>query len=157
MDDLLFFLNVVYLSSSFHAVTFLFLSKNCLKLLLLLLYYYYYYYYCYCYYLYSYTRNRFYWVTFKLEDIHQPKFCATAYNISQTKPVLLQQIVTNCNKFHKYGNKLLNLLSDLITFGCDKLINVSNAAVKSTKNHRLAEHQNISKAKYQMQSSEGVL
>ena len=37
-------------------------------------------YYCY-YYFYSYTRNRFYWVTFKLEDIHRPKFCTITFFI----------------------------------------------------------------------------
>ena len=40
---------------------------------------------CYCYYyyyyFYSYTRKRFYWVTFKLEGIHRPKFCATTFFI----------------------------------------------------------------------------
>ena len=37
---------------------------------------------CY-YYFYSHTRNRFYWVTFKLEDIHRPKFCTiTVFYIS---------------------------------------------------------------------------
>ena len=133
------------LAAASMTVTFLFLSKNCLIIIIIII---------------ATTFILIQEIGFTgslLEDIHQPKFCATAYDISQTKPVLLQQIVTNCNKFHKYGNKLLNLLSDLITFGCDKLINVSNPAVKSTKNHRLAEHQNISKAKYQMQSSEGVL
>ena len=38
-------------------------------------------YHYYCYYFYSYTRKRFYWVTFKLEDIHRPKFCATTFFI----------------------------------------------------------------------------
>ena len=35
----------------------------------------------YYHYFYSYTRKRFYWVTFKLEDIHRPKFCATTFFI----------------------------------------------------------------------------
>ena len=41
---------------------------------------------CY-YYFHSHTRNRFYCVTFKLEDIHQPKFCTITfflYFITQT-------------------------------------------------------------------------
>ena len=33
------------------------------------------YYYYYYYYFYSFTRKRFYWVTFKLKDIHRAKFC----------------------------------------------------------------------------------
>ena len=56
-----------------------------LLLLLLFIYYYYYYfyyyYYYYHYYFYSHTRKRFYWVTFKLEDIHQLKFCITTFFI----------------------------------------------------------------------------
>ena len=35
----------------------------------------------YYYYFYSYTRKRFCWVTFKLEDIHRHKFCATTFFI----------------------------------------------------------------------------
>ena len=38
--------------------------------------------YCYYYYFYSYARNRFYWVTFKLEDICWPKFCTITFFIS---------------------------------------------------------------------------
>ena len=35
----------------------------------------------YCYHFYSYTRNRFYWATFKLEDINRPKFCRITFFI----------------------------------------------------------------------------
>ena len=37
--------------------------------------------YYYYYYFYSHTRNRFYWVTFKLEDINRPKFCTITFFI----------------------------------------------------------------------------
>ena len=35
----------------------------------------------YYYYFYSNTRNRFYWVSFSLEDIHRPKFCTMTLSI----------------------------------------------------------------------------
>ena len=47
-------------------------SFSIFAFLVIKLYYYYYYYY---YYFYSFTRKRFYWVTFKLKDIHRAKFC----------------------------------------------------------------------------------
>ena len=70
------------------------LLQNLLDFLSSLYYYYYYYYHYYCYYYYYHcycfhyiiiiiiiiifhfnTRNRYYRVTFKLDDIHSPKFC----------------------------------------------------------------------------------
>ena len=46
-----------------------YILKWIIIIIIIIIYYYYYYFY-------SYTRKRFYWVTFKLEDIHRPKFCA---------------------------------------------------------------------------------
>ena len=53
------------------------INEACWKYPLLKMFHYYYYYY----YFYSYTRKRCYWVTFKLEDIHRRKFCATTFFI----------------------------------------------------------------------------
>ena len=71
----------------------------------------------YYYYFFSNTRNRFYWVTFKLEDIHQPKFCTitlfTCYytdfengeyrpRIGLFTPIYIERCIRKGNKNFKF-------------------------------------------------------
>ena len=66
---------------------------------------YYYYYYYYYYYFYSYARKRFYWVTFKLEDIHRPKFCATTFFICHYTDIGNDEWQSRIGLFTPFKNK----------------------------------------------------
>ena len=73
----------------------------------------------YYYYFYSYTRNGFYWVTFKLENIHRPKFWAITFFICHCIDFGNGECRPRIGLFTSFKNKFQQLHLVYITYMMD--------------------------------------